>query len=149
MPSLVLSKSDRAGWLFLGNQDDAINPAFINEHTITRFIHVCRDCRCVYSEGDPNHLRIAINDSPNENIRNYFEEAIQFLAKAKSDGAHVLVHCYAGISRSPTIVLAYLINDGREYSEAVRFLKEKRECIDPQLAFLGALLNFERTIRAI
>lgn len=145
-PTVVLRRSDNTGWLYLGNQNDAINPAFVDEHGITRFIHVCHECRCVFEPGDPSHLRIPINDSIGEDIQLHFENAIKFLAKAKAENANVLVHCYAGISRSPTIILAYLMNNGSSFQDAIQFLKDQRECIDPNLHFVGSLLMYEKEL---
>lgn len=145
-PSVVLRRSDKTGWLFLGNQNDAINPAFLNQNKITRFIHVCRECRCIFEAGDQNHLRIPIDDSHEESINEHFETAILFLAKARADDANVLVHCYAGISRSPTIVLAYMMNNGALFNDAYQLLKNRRACVDPNLHFVGSLLLYEKQL---
>lgn len=59
----------------------------------------------------------------------------------------MLVHCQAGISRSATICLAYLINARRvSLDEAFDFVKRRRQVISPNLAFMGQLLQFETDI---
>ena len=54
-------------------------------------------------------LWINLNDDYRVNIKNHFEEANQFLHDCKQKNEKVLVHCQVGISRSSSIVLAYLM----------------------------------------
>lgn len=65
----------------------------------------------------------------------------------KESGGRVLVHCQAGISRSATICLAYLIHARRvRLDEAFDFVKQRRQVISPNLAFMGQLLQFETDV---
>jgi len=43
------------------------------------------------------------------NLPNYYKKAIQSLDRLVKDEHNILVHCYAGCSRSPTIVAGYLM----------------------------------------
>ena len=66
----------------------------------------------------------------------------------KHDGV-VLVHCQAGVSRSATIVIAYIM----EYSslsmqKAYDYVKSKRTIVAPNLGFMGQLLELEKQINA-
>lgn len=65
----------------------------------------------------------------------------------KQNGGRVLVHCQAGISRSATICLAYLMHTQRvKLDEAFDFVKQRRQVISPNLAFMGQLLQFETDV---
>lgn len=65
----------------------------------------------------------------------------------KQSGGRVLVHCQAGISRSATICLAYLMHTQRvRLDEAFNFVKQRRHVISPNLAFMGQLLQFETDV---
>lgn len=85
-----------------------------------------------------NH--IYIDDCENEPISQYFDDAIWFIDKI--DGP-VLVHCWAGISRSSTIVIAYLIKQkDMTFQEAVNYVQERRTFIAPNDGFLQQLEEF-------
>ncbi|CAF4263091.1 unnamed protein product [Adineta steineri] len=60
----------------------------------------------------------------------------------------VLVHCQAGISRSSSIVLAYLIryhNDSLE--KAYEYLLERRPIAAPNYNFLIQLIRYEKELK--
>lgn len=61
----------------------------------------------------------------------------------------MLVHCQAGISRSATICLAYLMMKKRvRLEEAFEFVKQRRSIISPNFSFMGQLLQFESQVLA-
>lgn len=67
----------------------------------------------------------------------------------KNAGGRVFVHCQAGISRSATICLAYLMRTNRvKLDEAFEFVKQRRSIISPNFSFMGQLLQFESQVLA-
>lgn len=67
----------------------------------------------------------------------------------KDSNGRVLVHCQAGISRSATICLAYLMKKKRVcLDEAFEFVKQRRSIISPNFSFMGQLLQFESQVLA-
>lgn len=90
------------------------------------------------------HKRIAVNDCENQNLKNYFNEAFDFIDLAKLNNQKVLVHCQAGISRSPTIVVAYLMSKLHlDMNDAYNQVKNQRPIIGPNLIFMSQLMDFE------
>jgi len=83
-----------------------------------------------------------------QNLRQFFEEAFAFIDRARKANAGVLIHCHAGVSRSPTIAIAYLMKRApMPMSEAYRFVKSRRSIISPNLNFMGQLWEFEQGLR--
>jgi dual specificity phosphatase 12 len=48
-------------------------------------------------------------DNDRADILHHFEECIEFIETILAENEKVLVHCHAGVSRSATIVCAYLM----------------------------------------
>lgn len=60
----------------------------------------------------------------------------------------VLIHCLAGVSRSATVTIAYLISAlNMTLNEAYDFVKQRKPSVNPNLNFMGQLLEFERQLR--
>lgn len=59
----------------------------------------------------------------------------------------MFVHCRAGVSRSATVCIAYIMKQ-MEYdlTNAYDFVKTKRPCISPNLHFMGQLLEFQKQL---
>ena len=63
-------------------------------------------------------------------------------------GGCTFVHCMAGISRSATVCIAYLMKHlCWELQIAFDYLKSKRSCVAPNLSFMGQLLAFQQQLQ--
>lgn len=66
-------------------------------------------------------------------------------ARQKKSG--VLVHCLAGISRSVTVTVAYLMQTQRlSLNDAYDYVKSCKPNISPNFNFMGQLLDFEQKL---
>ena len=65
----------------------------------------------------------------------------------REKGGRVLVHCYAGISRSATISISYLmLKNNWSMHQAFEFCRERRPCVSPNFNFMGQLLSFQQEL---
>lgn len=98
-----------------------------------------------YHQGEFSYMRIALYDDPRQEIYSSFDNATQFIHSSIQSGKPVFVHCMAGISRSASIVIAYLMRYRRmKLHKAIKFLKNKRDIIKPNIGFYDALVAYER-----
>merc|ERR1712026_122868 len=88
---------------------------------------------------------VQANDNSEQDLKSKFEYICNFLKSRENE--RVLVHCQAGISRSATACLAYLMKE-KNWSLDTSFceLKKRREIVSPNFAFLGQLKCWEREI---
>ncbi|KAF4532730.1 hypothetical protein B566_EDAN011922 [Ephemera danica] len=141
--------------LYLGNAKDARDPDLLRHLGISRILAItaeessqgAHDCQ---AGSPPPHLptkQIAATDNCSQNIKQYFEEAYKFIDAARCDGSKVLLHCQAGVSRSPTIAIAYLMRAERlSMYEAYKRVKSARAIISPNLNFVGQLMELEQNL---
>ena len=86
-------------------------------------------------------------DFKDSNIKQYFEEGVNFIENCINGGGICLVHCNAGVSRSGTISCAYLMWRFKiGYSDALKMSQEKRPKISPNPGFLSQLAEYEKEI---
>ncbi|PRP85383.1 hypothetical protein PROFUN_07091 [Planoprotostelium fungivorum] len=60
-------------------------------------------------EADIHYHRISVSDSLDTELIDHFSSAHEFIKTSIASGGNVLVHCREGLSRSPTIVISYLM----------------------------------------
>merc|ERR1711981_1313150 len=133
--------------LFLGNMKDASDVAILHGLGIGYVLNVTSKPPSYKMDPGIIYKQLVADDNGLQNLRQFFEEAFEFIDLAKSNNSGVLVHCQAGISRSPTIAVAYLMKYyPMAMSDAYKFVKTKRSIISPNLNFMGQLWEFEQVL---
>ncbi|GBM26108.1 Dual specificity protein phosphatase 3 [Araneus ventricosus] len=94
-----------------------------------------------YTQSGIQFLGVPAFDNIVFRLHPYFEEAAVFIDEALKSGGKVLVHCQAGISRSATLVCAFLmLKHGFTVQEAVKSVRKNRAII-PNDGFLKQLCD--------
>uniref|UniRef100_A0A2L2YM78 Dual specificity protein phosphatase 12 n=1 Tax=Parasteatoda tepidariorum TaxID=114398 RepID=A0A2L2YM78_PARTP len=129
--------------LYLGNLDAAESGETLKCFGITHVLTIYMFPITVPDGVDIETLFIDIEDSADCDILSSFEKSNAFIKEGQEKGA-CLVHCYGGVSRSATLVVAYLMKKYQiGVEEALRNVKDKRYCACPNAGFLSQLRLYE------
>lgn len=132
--------------LFLGSIGAAYNKDELISRKITHVLSVANMIEAMYPS-DFKYKRVEVRDSADVNLEEHFEECFAFINEARQSGGAVLVHCFAGRSRSVTVVVAYLMKTLRmSFTEAFVLVRAKRPQAAPNPGFIFQLRKFERKL---
>lgn len=89
-------------------------------------------------------LWMDVTDKSSTNIKQHFNRTNAFIVSALHHDRNVLVHCQYGVSRSATIVIAYLMH---EYcltlDDALERTRAHSHVVDPNPGFIEQLTEYE------
>lgn len=120
--------------LYIGSQSAAVSRNALQKLGITHVLTLAKNIPPPH----PNHFTYFIveeNDVPTTNLRQHFEACNKFIDEGRAAGG-TLVHCQAGVSRSATIVTAYVMYHKRvPLKKAFAHLRKVRPQVFPITAF--------------
>lgn len=92
------------------------------------------------------YLYINVMDHSKQDILSHFETSNEFIETAlKNPTNKVYVHCVAGISRSASLVIAYVMKTrSMNYTEAYDLVSQKRRIVDPNEGFVRQLVLYNK-----
>ncbi|KAK5871183.1 hypothetical protein PBY51_004077 [Eleginops maclovinus] len=144
----IISHADEV-WprLYIGDQNSAENRADLTRHRVTHILNAAHSKRGaqpeIYEGMEITYMGIEAHDSCGFDMSVNFQAAADFIQRALSRGGKVLVHCHVGVSRSATLVLAYLmLKHNLSLVEAICVVKENRGVI-PNRGFLRQLIRLD------
>ncbi|XP_065601514.1 dual specificity protein phosphatase 22-A-like isoform X2 [Cyrtonyx montezumae] len=93
------------------------------------------------------YLCISASDSSSQNLMQHFKESIKFIHECRLRGGGCLVHCLAGVSRSSTILVAYLMTVTElGWERCLAATKAVRSYASPNFGFQQQLQEYEQTL---
>jgi len=96
------------------------------------------DMADLYREADVEVRRTPVRDFDADALRRHLPKCVQALDGLLKDGHTVYVHCSAGINRSPSTVIAYLLwVEQWDWERAIDHVTSHRHC-DPYLDVIRA-----------
>ncbi|XP_040026663.2 dual specificity protein phosphatase 22-B isoform X3 [Gasterosteus aculeatus] len=153
--------------LYLGNFRDARDREQLARHNITHILSIHDSAAPILQKRtlglllisgpltgnwwhfvpqEMTYLCISAADLPSQNLTQHFKQSITFMHESRLKGEGCLVHCLAGVSRSVTLVLAYIMTVTRlGWQEALAAVRVVRPCAGPNLGFQRQLQEFEAT----
>ncbi|XP_077438521.1 dual specificity protein phosphatase 19-like isoform X1 [Vanacampus margaritifer] len=129
-------------FLLLASQDAAHDMDTLQRYQVSHVLNVAYGVANPF----PNQLvykTVQILDLPETQIASYVNECGAFIDQAREQDGVVLVHCNAGVSRSSSIVMAYLMwREELLFDEAYRQVKLARPSSRPNPGFHHQLQNY-------
>ncbi|XP_014294562.2 dual specificity protein phosphatase 19 [Halyomorpha halys] len=130
--------------LLMGSQDVAHSEALLKNYSIN----------CVISLGIevPNfdgikYLFIEVLDLPEFRITDVFKQCFSFIDIEREHGSVIYVHCNAGISRSASLVIGYVMKElNMNFEMAYSLVKSKRTSVRPNEGFIKQLQEYEKKL---
>lgn len=138
-----------ANTLYLGPCSAASSTPFLTSQSITHVLSI----GSTPSEKVDNvaYQRLGLSDSRTSSLGSTLDSAIEIIDAALESNkgtGRILVHCSAGISRSPTIVTGYLMKrSGMSLKEALGCVVRARPQVSPNSGFLRQLKELELGLR--
>ena len=139
-PSVIIDNQ-----LYLGRGDQATNAFIISNLGITHIVNISTE----HSSSLTNikYMNVPISDEASADILSLIPSVILFLIEAFSHDGKALVHCNLGISRSSTLVLAYLMYTRHWTLEvAYKYVRERRPIVHPNNGFISQLILLEEML---
>lgn len=126
--------------LFLGSQDPAVSVEILKQYDIRHILSVGIDLSVKFEGITYDHINLL--DLPECEIMIPLESCFGIINNHRHE--NVFVHCNAGVSRSPTVIIAYLMAEQNiSFDEAYDQVKRVRRCIRPNDGFIRQLKTFE------
>lgn len=126
--------------LYLGSYNDIIKEYYKNAN-IDVVINVAKECKNLDNTVIYHHYQYC--DSESEKIFDSFDIIADLIHSYRLQNKNVFIHCYAGISRSATFVIVYLIKHmNYSLNYAYNYVYNLR-WIAPNLGFIHQMMKFE------
>lgn len=123
--------------LYLGSQD-CCELIVLKQYNITHVLSI--GVEATIKQANIVYQFVHCLDLPESKLEELLNKCIPFIDEVIKNCGNILVHCNAGISRSPTVIIGYLILK-KHYSffDAFNLVKMKRNSIQPNSGFLQQL----------
>lgn len=124
-------------FLYLGSQD-CCDFAVLHQYNIKFVLSV--GVEPFAKSPDVTYKFVDILDLEESDLEKYLHECLHFIDACVGYNANILVHCNAGVSRSASVVIAYLIiKHNLLFDDAYALVKQARASIKPNKGFMKQL----------
>jgi protein-tyrosine phosphatase len=137
--------------LYIGDSTASSNLKLLQSMGITHIVNTASEIPNSF-QGKFHYLNLGLHDhSKDEDLFRVLEPSYRYIRSVMQHNpkSKIFVHCHAGISRSASTVIYYLMRTNNwTFDQAYKFLKSKRSIVRPnswytqQLRDVGYLLNY-------
>lgn len=130
--------------VFIGDRDDVEDLQMLKELGISHIVNCAAQVRPPRHAGEFIYLHLPLIDSEGFDMRPFLGRAMDHIDDAKRAKTRAIVHCVSGVSRAPTVVIAYMMERLRvKLSDAIQQVAAARRICRPNNGFLLMLANME------
>ncbi|HME56345.1 MAG TPA: dual specificity protein phosphatase [Candidatus Lokiarchaeia archaeon] len=140
--SMVLILDEILDHLFIGDEDDARNGAWLKKNNIRAIINcTTRVENCFEGQGIA-YLRLMLEEW--SHITPEIAAQIHAFVREHRPKHGILVHCAAGMQRAPAIVIVILLQDHYKFFDAFELVEKKRSgSILPTYEMLASIAQLD------
>lgn len=132
--------------LFLSSVGAAMTKKNLNTAGITHILIVADNIKPRFPE-EFTYKTISFLDTPNSDLLAILPECFDFIDQGQREGGKVLLHCFAGKSRSASVCIAYVMRTNMiRLLDAFRYVREKRTATMPNTGFMHQLKRYEELL---
>lgn len=138
------------GCLFVGDYDSSMNVNLLKRNNIRTVVNISditkpHDILQYYFLNGIEHFHLYSQDHEHDDIDQYFVRILQIM---RNNPKPVLFHCHAGISRSATLAIAYIMAAGKiPLKFAHTLVRRQRPRIRPNPGFMNRLKKWDYFLR--
>jgi Dual specificity phosphatase, catalytic domain len=121
----------------------------LKRNNVSHILCTAGELRAVFPQ-DFTYKMISASDHPGFNLGAHLDSAADFIHRSIQHGTGILVHCYMGISRSTTCVIAYLMKyENLTITAAYALCKKIRPIICPNPGFMLQLRKYYDRLKSV
>ncbi|KAK7247376.1 hypothetical protein RIF29_42258 [Crotalaria pallida] len=136
--------------IYLGSDTVAKNHELLSQHGITHVLNCVGFVCPEYFKSQFVYKTLWLQDSPTEDITSILYDVFDYFEDVREQGGRVLVHCCQGVSRSTSLVIAYIMwREGQSFEDAFHYVKNARGVTNPNMGFACQLLQCQKRVHAM
>lgn len=135
--------------IYLGGDAVARDREILKQNGITHILNCVGFVCPEYFKADFVYRTLWLQDSPSEDITSILYDVFDYFEDVREQRGRVFVHCCQGVSRSTSLVIAYLMwREGQSFDDAFQYVKAARGIADPNMGFACQLLQCQKRVHA-
>ncbi|XP_022878270.1 protein-tyrosine-phosphatase MKP1-like [Olea europaea var. sylvestris] len=135
--------------IYLGCDAIAKSREILQRNGITHVLNCVGFVCPEYFKNELVYKTLWLRDSPSEDITSILYDVFDYFEDVREQGGRVLVHCCQGVSRSTSLVIAYLMwKEGQSFEDAFQHVKAARGVTNPNMGFACQLLLCQKRVHA-
>lgn len=137
--------SEITDYLYLSGAG-VLKPEKLKQKRITFIVNATTEEPNAYLQGI-DYLKIRVDDNPYARLSEHFDIVADKVKAVKDTRGKVLIHCVAGVSRSASLVIVYLMkHEKMTLRQAYHYVKAARPIIRPNVGFWKQMVDYERKL---